>query len=284
MLAEISALVVDLGALRVDPGALWARAASAALAFGAGLLTSPSQIAAHLAAAAGIGLVAAGSLVRTMMPLRWLAVGSNLGLLVYGALHPSAITLTIAATLLPINLYRAIEVTRLSRRVHRAAAAAELATLWLRPYMVARRLRAGQVLFSKGDTAEHLFLLVDGRMELSDIGEPLDLGHIFGEIALFSPDGLRTHTVRCVTACTVLEIHDSTVRQLFYQHPAFGFHLIELLAANYSRNMRRTEARLTSTAAASTATSALASASASASTSTEATTRATADPTAVPSS
>lgn len=230
-------LLAELGALAVQAEAQGA-------AFGVGLLNSPVQIAAHLAAAAGIGMVAAGALSRTMMPLRWLAVGSNLGLLVYGLLHPSLITLTIAATLLPINTYRAIEITRLSRRVHRAAAAAELATLWIRPYMLARRLKAGQVLFSKGDTAEHLFLLADGCMQLADIGEPLSLGHIFGEVALFSPDGLRTHTVRCVTACTVLEIHESTVRQLFYQHPAFGFHLIELLAANYSRNLGRAERRL----------------------------------------
>ena len=233
----------------VELGALLARAGSEAWAFGAELLRSPVQMAAHLAAAAGIALVAAGALARTMMPLRWLAVGSNLGLLVYGALHPSPITLAIAATLLPINTYRAIEVTRLSRRVHRAAASAELATLWLRPHMVSRRLKAGQVLFAKGDTAEHLFLLADGHMALADIGEPLGLGHIFGEIALFSPDRLRTHTAQCVTACTVLEIHESTVRQLFYQHPAFGFHLIELLAANYSRNLVRTERRLLALAA-----------------------------------
>ena len=225
-------------------GALPVRAWAEGAAFLAGVMTSPAQIVAHGAAAAGVALVAAGALARTMMPLRWLAVGSNLGLLVYGVLHPSPITLTIAATLLPINIYRAIEVTRLSRRVHRAAAAAELATLWIRPHMVSRRLKSGQVLFSKGDTAEHLFLLADGHMELADIGEPLGLGHIFGEVALFSPDGLRTHTVRCVTACTVLEIHVSTVRQLFYQHPAFGFHLIELLAANYSRNLHRAERRI----------------------------------------
>ena len=53
----------------------------------AGLLSSPRQIAAVLAAAVGVGLVVAGAFVRTMQPLRWLAAGSNAGLLVYGALH-----------------------------------------------------------------------------------------------------------------------------------------------------------------------------------------------------
>ncbi len=210
---------------------------------------SPVQVVAHLAAAVGIGLVAAGALVRTMTPLRWLAVGSNLGLLVYGALHPSPITLLVAGLLLPINIFRAVEVTRLTRRVQHAGVAADLAGLWLRPHMKARRLKAGTTLFNKGDKADRLHLLAEGAMVLSDINEPLPAGRIFGEVALFSPSGLRTHGVRCVTACTVLEIHASTVRQLYFQNPAFGFHLIELLAANFSADIARAEQRLAERAA-----------------------------------
>jgi CRP/FNR family cyclic AMP-dependent transcriptional regulator len=210
----------------------------------AAVLASPQQTLAHLAAAAGIGLVMAGALARTMAPLRWLAVGSNLGLMVYGALRPSPITFCVAAVLLPVNLYRAIEVTRLTRRVHRAEAAADHAGLWLKPYMKAKKLRAGQTLFSKGARAEHLFLLVDGELELVELGKRLEPGRIFGEIALFSPSRLRTSTVRCVTACTVLRIHDSTVRQLYFQDPAFGFHLIDLLASRLSDDVERARQQL----------------------------------------
>ncbi|MCV2354608.1 cyclic nucleotide-binding domain-containing protein [Paucibacter sp. B2R-40] len=205
---------------------------------------SPQQTAAHLAAAIAIALVLAGSLARTMTPLRWLAVGSNIGLMIYGALHPSPITFCIAAVLLPVNLYRAIEVTKLTRRVHRAEAAAQQAGLWLKPYMKAKKLKAGETLFSKGDLAEHLFLLVEGQMELVELGKVLEPGRIFGEIALFSPDRIRTSTVRCVTACTVLRIHDSTVRQLYYQDHAFGFHLIDLLASRLSDDVQRVQAQL----------------------------------------
>ena len=204
-------------------------------------LASPQQIVAHLAAAVAIALVAAGALVRTMKPLRWLAVGTNLGLLVYGALHPSPTTLAVAACLLPINLFRAVEVTRLTRRVQSAGVEADLAGLWLRPHMKARKLKAGTVLFNKGDKADSLHLLAEGQMELSDIGAPMQAGRIFGEVALFSPSHQRSHTVRCVTACTVLEIHESTVRQLYFQNPSFGIHLIELLAANFSADIARAE-------------------------------------------
>jgi CRP/FNR family cyclic AMP-dependent transcriptional regulator len=208
------------------------------------VLASPQQMLAHLAAALAVALVLAGSLARTMTPLRWLAVGSNIGLMLYGALHPSPITFCIAAVLLPVNLYRAVEVTKLTRRVHRAEAAADHAGLWLKPYMKAKKLKAGQILFSQGDKAEHLFLLVEGQMELVELGKILEPGRIFGEIALFSPDRIRTSSVRCLTPCTVLRIHDSTVRQLYFQDPAFGFHLIDLLARRLSGDVQRAQRQL----------------------------------------
>lgn len=211
------------------------------MAYLAEAVSTPRQIVAHLAALLGVGLVMAGALVRTMTPLRWLAVGSNIGLLSYGLLHPSPITMSIAAVLLPINIYRAVEVTRLTRRVRRATTAAEHAGLWLKPYMKTRKLRAGKTLFSKGDRAEHLYLLVSGELELVGTGRLLEPGRIFGEIALFSPSGLRTQTVRARSPCTVLQIHDSTVKQLYYQEPAFGFHMIELLAERLSNDVQRAE-------------------------------------------
>lgn len=208
------------------------------------ILSSPTQILAHVAAAIGITLVVIAAFVRTMIPLRLLTVGSNIGLLIYGALRPSPITMMIAATLLPINIYRAIEMTRLTRRVNRAEVAGNQAGLWLRPYMKPKRLRAGQVLFRKGDRADRMYLLVQGEMELADIGVKLESGRIFGEIALFSANKIRTHTVRCVTACTVLAISYDTVKQLYFQNPSFGFHLIELLASRLGNDVERAERQL----------------------------------------
>lgn len=204
------------------------------------LLASPLQIVATLAAVVGIGLVIAGAFVRTMQPLRWLAVGSNVGMAAFGAIHPSMTTLVVAVTLLPINVWRAIEVTRLTRRVRRAQADSDLAGLWLKPHMKPRKLKAGQVLFARGDVADRLYLLVDGEMELAELGARLPPGRVFGEIALFSPSGLRTQTVRCLTDCRVLEIHEEAVKALYFQNPAFGFHLMELLVGRLSADVERT--------------------------------------------
>jgi CRP-like cAMP-binding protein len=156
----------------------------------------------------------------------------------------------VAAALMPINIYRAIEMMRLTRRVMRTAEASELASLWLKPYMKKRRLRGGRILFHKGDKANRMYLLVDGELELVEIGELIKPGQIFGEIALFSPDHTRMFTVRCLTKCTVLEIDESTVRQLYFQNPAFGFHLISLLTGRLRHDLARNQLNQGSGAAA----------------------------------
>jgi len=112
---------------------LWAGASAAVARAIAVARSSSTPLAAHLAAALGIALVVARDFDLTMLPLRWLAVGRNAGMLVYGALHLPPITLTVAVALPPINHDRAVEVTRLTRRVYRAGAASTMAAQCLRP-------------------------------------------------------------------------------------------------------------------------------------------------------
>jgi CRP/FNR family transcriptional regulator, cyclic AMP receptor protein len=202
---------------------------------------SPQQMLAHGAIVVAFMLTLCGAYARTMMPLRWLAAAAGVASLVYAVLAPSPITLLSAGLLLPLNLWRAVEVTRLTQRVRRAGVQADMAGVWLKPYMKSRRLKAGQVLFAKGDFADRLYMLVHGEAELAEIGRPLEPGRIFGEIALFSPEQTRTQTVRALSDCTVLEIAGSTVKELFYQSPAFGFHLMELLALRLGADVQRAE-------------------------------------------
>ena len=126
---------------------------------------------------------------------------------------------------------RAIEIVRLSHRVKKATGATEMAALWLKPYMKPQRLRAGRILFRKGDHANKLFLLTEGELEVVEFGTHIRPGRIFGEIALFSPEHVRTGTVRALSNCTLLWIHESTVRQLYYQNPKLGFYFMRLVVA-----------------------------------------------------
>ncbi len=94
------------------------------------VMATPAGVIAIVAAATAAVLIVVSSFVKTMVPLRWLAVGSNAGFVVYGALSPSFLTLLLEGILLPINIYRALEMRRLTRRVTAAAANDDLSGIW----------------------------------------------------------------------------------------------------------------------------------------------------------
>jgi hypothetical protein len=217
---------------------------AAALAALSSSFSTPLGIVALCSAAIAAALVVVSSFVKTMIPLRCLAVGGNLGFLVYGALHPSLIMVVLHGALLPINVYRATEMVRLTRRVRAAAAQGDLSGVWLKPYMRSQRLKAGHVLFRKGDIADHLYFLADGRIEFVEIGEIMEPGRLFGEIAFFAPDKSRSLTARCATPCTVLRIDEATFLQLYFQNPAFGFQIVTLVAGRLLADRYRLEHQL----------------------------------------
>jgi CRP/FNR family transcriptional regulator, cyclic AMP receptor protein len=207
-------------------------------------LSSPVQIAALVALALAAGLTVTSSFVKTMVPLRWLAVGSNCGFLAFGALNGAPVLAVLHAILLPINIARLREMRRLTQDVTAAAASTDTSGIWLTPYMKATKRRKGYVLFKKGDAARHLYLLASGRVEFVEIGVSVGPGQVFGEIAFFSPGNRRTLTARCAEDCKVLSVNQNTVRQIYYQNPGFGFELIGLVAGRLSADIVRLEEQL----------------------------------------
>ena len=207
-------------------------------------LATPSGIVALCSATLAGMLVIVSSFVKTMIPLRCLAIGGNLGFLIYGALHPSLIMVMLHGALLPINIVRAAQMVRLTRRVQLAAASNDLSGVWLRPYMRRRRLRTDAVLFRKGDAAKRLYFLAEGRIEFVEIGQTMEPGRLFGEIGFFAPDKRRTLTARCATPCTVLQMDEMTFKTLYFQNPAFGFEVVTLVAGRLLADRQRLEERL----------------------------------------
>ena len=205
------------------------------------VLQSPKLIIAYSAIGLSIVLTVAGSFVRTMLPLRWLAVASNAGSLVYGALTPSVATFVLELVLLPINVYRAMQMRRLTHQVTKAATSGDTSGVWLKPYMKPRKFKKGEILFNKGDLADNLYFLASGRIEWVEIGEFLEPGRIFGEIAFFSPHKRRTLSGRCAEDCVVMSLDESTLKQLYFQNPQFGFELIGLVAARLNADLGRME-------------------------------------------
>lgn len=212
-------------------------------------LSTPSGVLALASAGVASGLTVVSTFLKTMIPLRWLAVGSNIGFFFYGLLYPSLPMMALHAVLLPINIYRAVEMIRLTRRVTRAAKRGDLSGVWLKPYMKRREMKAGTVLFHKGDLADHLYFLAEGRIELVEIGTFIPPGQIFGEIAFFAPDRQRTLTARCAEACAVLTIDESNLNQLYFQNPSFGFELVSLIAGRLIADVERLRDQVAKSAA-----------------------------------
>ena len=189
-------------------------------------------------------LVLATFCMKTMIPLRSAAVASNIAFIVYGFYDHVYPVLALHLILLPLNAWRAIQMLRLVRRVE-AASRGDLSTEWLKPFMKEAQLRAGEVVFNKGDHADRLYMIISGAIHLEQIDHTLRAGDLFGEIGLFSVDHERTQTARALTDVDLLWISEGELAQICYQNPGIAFYFLRLttnrLIANASRAMTKPE-------------------------------------------
>lgn len=173
--------------------------------------------------------------MKTMIPLRMMAIGSNVAAIIYGVLAGLKPILFLHLTLLPFNAYRTYEMVRLLRRVEQASRG-DLNIDWLKPYMKSVSYRASDILFEKGAHAERLFYIVAGEIRLEEIGKRIGPGHLLGEIGFFTPDQKRTQTAKCATGVELLWIDQSELAQLCYQNPGLAFYLLRLITARLIEN------------------------------------------------
>ena len=181
------------------------------------------------------GLVLATFCMRTMIPLRVVAIASNVAFIAYGLIAGLIPILVLHVLLLPLNLYRTLEMVRLLRRV-RSAARGDLSLDWLKPFMKAAKFPAGHVLFRQGDNADRFYLILAGTIRLAESGRTMRDGEVFGEIGLFSPNHQRTQTAVCETAVDLLWIAEEELAQLCYQNPGMAFYLMHLIVGRLLSN------------------------------------------------
>lgn len=176
--------------------------------------------------------------IKTMIPLRAVATTSNVVYILSSIAGGFSATLVLHTVLLPINVWRMAEMIRLVKRVKQAATG-EKSIDWLRPFMKSASCKAGHVLFRKGDEADRLYVLLSGELVFEEIGVSMQLGQMFGEIALFSPEHRRTQTARAKTDIHLLWISEADLAQLCYQNPAVSFHLLRLITGRLLANASR---------------------------------------------
>ena len=174
----------------------------------------------------------------TMMPLRVMALVSNVLFMAYGYADHLYPVLILHALLFPVNALRLLQLQRLLTDMRRAPRD-DLIVQTLLPYMAQRKFTAGETLVRKGEVADKLYYLVDGQLEITDYQKPLLPGAVVGEIGVFAPSQRRSATIVCRTDCGVLELTESKAKQLYFQDRSFSFAVLQLIIARLIENNER---------------------------------------------
>ncbi len=180
-------------------------------------------------------LVFATFYMRTMLPLRIVAVASNLAFITYAAIDGLTPILILHSALLPLNLLRLMQIRELGAQVERASSH-EFSAAAILPFMKKRVVRANEVLFSSGDLAEELFYVLEGEVFLPEVQQTVGPGAFFGEIALFSASGRRTATAIARTNGIVMSLNKKAVLAALLQSPQLGIHLLRIITARMLQN------------------------------------------------
>jgi hypothetical protein len=101
-------------------------------------------------------------------------------------------------------------------------------------------IKNGEFVFREGDTGAELFLVEEGRVELSSSAAPehietLEVGDFFGAASLFS-DMPRAISARAVEPCRLVRIDRSTFGEIVRQQPDIALLMLQRVADRMSRD------------------------------------------------
>lgn len=190
-----------------------------------------------------LGLVAAALyftsyVMKSMLPLRALALASNIFFIAYGYFQSSLPELVLHSVLLPLNARRMWEIRKLTKEIAQATQDSPVSQ-WLLPHMTRRTFKAGEVLYRKGDLADEVVYIASGQLRLQEHDQVLGPGELIGEIGLFSPDKRRTQSIICETDGELYRMTDEMIYRLYYQNPKLGIYFMRLVIERLLRDIRR---------------------------------------------
>ena len=193
-----------------------------------------------LVSAAAVILNIIGYLMKTMIPLRIVAMATNCLFSLWSSMALVYPTLILNCILLPINAMRFGQMKKLIKQVDEAAHG-DLNMDWLKPFTTSRSFTAGTVLFNKGEAATELHFIMSGRFRVVERDVEIGAGSILGELGLLEPGRTRTATIECVESGETLAISYDHVMQLYFQNPTFGFYFLQLSTARLFHTIKGLE-------------------------------------------
>lgn len=189
-------------------------------------------------------LVFMSCFMKTMVPLRMLGICSNVVFIFYCLLglrydmfDKLLPILILHVGLLVLNVMRLSQVKATIRKI-REATSGQNSLEFLTPYMRHETAAPGQVLFTKGDAADRIYLLRRGRVRLAEIDKLLGPGDMFGEVGVFADHKSRGSTAVCTEQCEFFSITGDKVIELFFQDPRFGLFVVRTISQYVSDDTR----------------------------------------------
>ncbi len=155
-------------------------------------------------------------------------MAANCAMIVYAASMELYPILAMQALMLPVNIYRLVQMRALLVRVSEVSGGSFRPDALL-PFMTKEHHNDGDVLFAMGDDSHKLYVIREGSIRLREFALELGPGEMVGEIGILSDENKRTATAVCVGDVILLSITREDVTQLFFQNPAFGFFLMRLV-------------------------------------------------------
>ena len=176
----------------------------------------------------------------TMVPLRIVAICSNVLFATFGALAHIYPVLVLHVVLLPVNVGRLVQLLSTLRNIGNADFS-EVPIHNFLHLMTRRFMESGQTLIKKGDKADRLYYLASGTMRIPELGKVIAPGALLGEIGIFASNKIRTATVVCIDDCEVYEMSESKAKQLYFQDRTFGLAVLQLIISRLTEDMKLPE-------------------------------------------
>ena len=181
--------------------------------------------------------------MKTMFPLRYMAIASNCVFIVYGLMLGLFPVFILHMLLLPLNITRLSQMKKLLKKIHSATDGnLELSDI-LFPFIKQKTFKKDSFVFRKEDPANEVYYIVSGTVKIVDIDKTVEAGELIGEMGVFSPFKTRTDSAFCETDVEIGVIAEDQFWNIYYQNPEFGSHLIQLVLKRMVENRNYYENR-----------------------------------------
>lgn len=173
-------------------------------------------------------LVFATFYMKTLTPMRVVAIASNIAFIGYGYLGEMLPILVLHSVLLPLNIWRLQRMWPKAKRVRRVTED-DFRLGRILPGTAYRHFAPGETIFRKGDPTRELLLITAGSVRLTELQIEVGEGAIIGEIGVFSQNKTRTVTAVALTTVDAVAIAEDRVIAVYDDNRELGFNLVALI-------------------------------------------------------